>query len=72
MQGLSRTTLVALVVAVLMVLVGLIFIGQGLGIITGRSIMVGDRTWAVVGPILVIVGIIVGLWGLRRRAGTRS
>ena len=66
MQGLSRTTLIALVVAVLMVLAGSIFIGQGLGIITGRSIMVGDRTWAVIGAVLVLAGAWIG-----RRAWVR-
>jgi len=66
MQGLSRTTLIALVVAVLMVLVGSIFIGQGLGILTGRSIMVGDRTWAVIGAVLVVAGAWIG-----RRAWVR-
>jgi hypothetical protein len=69
MQGLTRTTLIALVTAVLMVLVGLIFIGQGLGIITGRSIMVGDRTWAVIGALLVLAGAWIGrrAW-IRRNA----
>ncbi len=66
MQGLTRTTLIALVVAVLMVLVGLVFIGQGLGIITGRSVMVGDRTWAVIGAVMVVAGAWIG-----RRAWVR-
>ena len=68
MQGLSRTTIVALVVAVLMVLIGLVFTGQGLGIITGRSVMVGDRTWAVIGSVLVIAGAWIGWRAWSRRA----
>lgn len=60
MQGLARTTVVALAVAVLMVLIGLTFIGQGLGIITGRSLMVGDRTWAVIGAVMVVAGAWIG------------
>jgi hypothetical protein len=68
MQGLTRTTLVALVVAVLMLLIGLTFIGQGLGIITGRSVMVGDRTWAVIGSVMVIAGAWIGWRAWSRRA----
>jgi hypothetical protein len=60
MQGLSRTTVIALAVAVLMCLVGLTFIGQGLGILAGRSFMVGDRTWAVIGAVLLVAGVWIG------------
>jgi hypothetical protein len=69
MQGSSRTTIAALVVAVLMCLIGLVFIGQGLGIITGGSVMVGDRTWAVIGTVMVLAGAWIGrrAW-LRRKA----
>jgi hypothetical protein len=70
MQGLTRTTLVTLVVAALLVLTGLTFIGQGLGILTGRSVMVGDRTWAVIGGAVVIVGAWIGLRAWSRRART--
>ena len=68
MQGLTRTTLVALVAAVLMVLVGLTWIGQGLGILAGGSVMVGDRTWAVIGAVVAIDG--GGSGGAPGRAGT--
>jgi ABC-type nickel/cobalt efflux system permease component RcnA len=68
MQGLTRTTLAALVVAVLLVLVGLTFVGQGLGILTGRSIMVGDRTWAVIGAVVVVIGAWLGWRTWTRRA----
>ena len=64
----DRTTVVMLVVAVLIVLIGLTFIGQGLGILAGRSFMVGDRTWAVIGTIVAIIGVWLGrrTWGRRR------
>ena len=42
--------------AALLMIVGAIFIGQGLGILQGRSVMVGDRTWAVIGAVLVLAG----------------
>ena len=69
MQGLDRTTSIALVVAALMTLVGLIFIGQGLGILAGRSFMVGDRTWVLVGAVLVVAGGWIGRRAWSRRAG---
>ena len=69
MQGLDRTTSIALVVAALMTLVGLIFIGQGLGILAGRSFMVGDRTWVVVGAVLVVAGAWIGRRAWSRRPG---
>jgi hypothetical protein len=68
MQGLDRAGLVVLVVAVLVGLTGLVFIGQGLGIITGGSVMVGDRTWAVIGAIMIVVAI----WMARRTWGRRG
>ena len=64
MQGLTRTTLAALVVAVLMVLLGLTWIGQGTGFLAGRSFMVGDRTWVVIGAVVAIVGAWLGWRGL--------
>jgi hypothetical protein len=63
-----RTAL--LIVAALLVVFGAVFTLQGIGVL-GGSAMTGDRTWAIIGPVLVIVGIIVGLVGLRRRAGSR-
>lgn len=60
-----------LIVAALLIVFGAVFTLQGIGVL-GGSAMTGDRTWAVVGPILIIVGIIVGLFGLRRRARSGS
>ena len=43
-----------------MVLAGLVWIGQGLGILTaGRSFMIGDPTWAVIGAVFVVAGVAV-------------
>lgn len=53
-----------LALAAAMVLAGLVWIGQGLGILTaGRSFMIGDPLWAVIGLAFVVAGL-----GLGRRA----
>ena len=69
MQGLSRASAATLIVAVLAALLGLVFMGQGLGIITGGSVMVGDRTWAVIGAVVVVVAAWVAwrTWSRRTR-----
>ena len=46
-----------LILSAALVVGGAIFIGQGLGVLQGRSFMVGDRTWAVIGAVLVVAGI---------------
>ncbi len=43
-------------VAVLVVLVGAVFAGQGLGYIPG-SIMTGDMRWFWIGGVMVVVGL---------------
>ena len=70
MQGLDRSGLAVLAVAVLVGLAGLVFIGQGLGIITGaNSPMVGDRTWAVIGAVMIVAAVWIGrrTWAGRHR-----
>jgi hypothetical protein len=48
-------------------LVGLVFIGQGLGIIPG-SVMTGDLFWAAVGVLMIGVTTVYLAWPqLRRR-----
>ncbi len=50
------------VVAVLMVAMGLLWVGQGLGLIhwPASSFMLDERPWAVRGALLAVAG--VGLW----------
>jgi len=43
-----------LAIALVLVLVGLVWLGQGTGLI-GGSVMTGSPFWAVVGAILVVV-----------------
>ena len=54
------------VVGVALVLVGLLWTLQGLGILQG-SPMSGATTWAVIGPIVGVVGIVLTGVGIRGR-----
>jgi hypothetical protein len=56
----------AIVLAVLIVLIGGTFAGQGLGYIPG-SIMTGDIKWFWIGGVMVVVGLAVGGAALLRR-----
>ena len=58
------------VVGVVLTLVGLVFAGQGLNLIPG-SFMTGDRTWFWVGLVLVVVGVVLVVAGLRRGPAAR-
>jgi hypothetical protein len=54
--------------AILVALVGLVFIGQGLGLIRNRSFMVDDVRWAVIGAVMVVGAVVVlALNRVRRR-----
>lgn len=60
---------VSLVIGALVALLGLAWIGQGLGLI-GGSLMSGNGIWAVIGLVLVAVGGVIVARGLRvRRPG---
>jgi hypothetical protein len=58
------------IIAAVSVLAGLVWIGQGLGIITGGGFMVGDTTWAIAGAGLVALGLVIGWTAFRARRGT--
>ncbi|WP_353510093.1 hypothetical protein [Intrasporangium sp.] len=70
----SRT--VSLVLGGVLVVLGLVWFGQGMGWIGGSG-MSGVRLWAVIGPILAVVGAVLIVRGLRpvrigRHRGTPS
>ena len=63
----SPEMIVALL-GILMVLMGLLWVGQGLGLIMwpAESFMLADRTWAINGAVLAAAGLTL-IWISRRR-----
>jgi hypothetical protein len=55
-----------LVAGAIAVLVGLVWIGQGLGYVPG-SFMTGEPFWAIAGAVLVAVGAVIIVLDRRRR-----
>ena len=62
-SSLVRSILTTLGVAA--IVIGGVFTGQGAGLIPG-SFMTGDPTWLVIGLILVAVGVVLLVLGVRR------
>jgi hypothetical protein len=63
--------IIFIVVGVLMILVGLMWIGQGLHIgpaFIMHGPMVSHRRWTLFGSILGLVGLGLAIWGARRKA----
>jgi drug/metabolite transporter (DMT)-like permease len=54
------------VAGMLLTLVGLVWIGQGVGLLRGSSFMVDDIRWSVAGVVAVVAGGVL-LVGARRR-----
>ena len=57
---------VPLLIGAMLALVGLFWIGQGLGFIPG-SFMSGNGLWAVIGLILGVVGALIAARAVRAR-----
>ena len=54
-----------LIAGVLLALVGLVWIGQGLGLLRGSSFMVDDIRWAIAGVVAAVVGAVLVVSGRR-------
>ena len=50
---------------VVLTIAGVIWALQGFGVI-GGSFMSGDSVWAIIGPIVAAIGLIVAVIGVRR------
>jgi len=61
---------VLLVLGVAALLMGLLWIGQGLGLVMwpASSFMLAERQWAINGAVLAVVGAVI-IWLARRRPG---
>jgi hypothetical protein len=55
------------IAGILLALVGVVWIGQGTGMLRGSSFMDDDLRWAVIGSVLVAVGVVLLLVARRRR-----
>lgn len=47
-------------------LVGIVWIGQGLGIIRGSGFMTDDLRWAAIGAVMVVIAVGLGISAWRR------
>ncbi|GAA3286929.1 MULTISPECIES: hypothetical protein [Dactylosporangium] len=57
---------ILVIVGVLALLAGVVWTLQGLDVL-GGSAMSGNGMWAVIGPIVAVVGLVLLLRGARRR-----
>lgn len=58
-----------LITGILLVLVGAVWIGQGLGLLRGSSFMVDDIRWAIAGLAAVLVGVVLAVSAWRSSRG---
>lgn len=56
-----------IIVGILAILAGGVWTLQGLNVLSGSGGMYGNTTWAIIGPIVAVVGMLLLLVGLRRR-----
>jgi hypothetical protein len=54
-------------VAIGLAVIGLVWIGQGLGLLRGSSFMVDDLRWAVAGLAMLAGSVVLGGTALRNR-----
>ena len=67
-SGVARTVTATL--GVVLILIGLVFTGQGLNLIPG-SVMTGIRMWFYIGMAMAIIGLVLLVIGLRKPPVTR-
>ncbi len=56
-----------LIIAVILILVGLVWMGQGTGVIQSSGFMTDDMRWAAIGAAVFVAGAAVGAWAVIRR-----
>jgi len=66
-RGSARRSPLRQAIAAAVVLTGVVWLLQGLGILTaGDSFMIGDPLWVVIGAAFVVIGTLVALRDRRR------
>jgi hypothetical protein len=55
-------------IGALLVIIGAVWFLQGIDVLGGSG-MSGKTQWAIVGPIVVLVGVVLLVLGVRRRRG---
>ncbi len=55
------------IIAGILVVVGAVWIGQGMGLFNGSGFMDNNRIWAVIGAVLIVAGVVVGWTAVRAR-----
>jgi hypothetical protein len=55
------------ILPIILVAIGLVWIGQGTGLLKGTSFMVGDPRWTAIGAICLVAGAALGWLEVRRR-----
>ena len=63
----DTVTIVRRVIGGLLVVTGVVWLGQGLGLISGSS-MTGSAFWAVVGAMCIVAGLGLLSWPWRQTA----
>jgi hypothetical protein len=53
--------------AIVLIAAGLVWVGQGTGLLKGTGFMVGDARWTAIGAACLLAGLVVGVRELRRR-----
>jgi hypothetical protein len=55
------------IIAVVLIITGAVWMGQGLGLFRGSGFMDGDVRWALFGAVLAIAGVFVAWTAFRMR-----
>ncbi len=58
------------IIAAVLALIGIVWIGQGTGVIRGSGFMTDDIRWAIAGVVLLVAGVVVALTAVRARPRT--
>ncbi|MEA2520245.1 MAG: hypothetical protein QOF49_2325 [Chloroflexota bacterium] len=57
-----------MVLAVILIAAGLVWVGQGSGLLQGTGFMVGDPKWTFIGAGCFVAGLALGWLEVRRRS----